>query len=373
MSLNNVEEIIADIKAGKMVILMDDEDRENEGDIIMAAEKVTAEDIAFMARHACGLICLTLSPERCDQLELPLMVDSNGTQFATNFTLSIEASEGITTGISAADRATTVQVAVAKDAKPADIVHPGHIFPLRALKGGVLQRAGHTEAGCDLAALAGLEPAAVIVEIMNEDGTMARRPELEKFAAKHNIKIGTIADLIHYRMTTETTVEKGDTHTLNTSYGSFEVTSFIDAIQNTSHLALVKGKPTPEEACLVRVHQTDTLRDLLAAEKDNYQGWSIHQALAEISKADTGVLVLLANNEPQPSLDTQLKRFLGIERKAASSVSEGSGTYLTIGTGAQILRQLGVGKMRLLSSPIKFGAVSGFGLEIIETLTSANN
>lgn len=370
MALNTIEEIIADIKAGKMVILMDDEDRENEGDIIMAAEKVTADDIAFMARHACGLICLTLSPERCDQLELPLMVDSNGTQFSTNFTLSIEASKGITTGISAADRATTVQVAVAPNAKPADIVHPGHIFPLRALKGGVLQRAGHTEAGCDLAALAGLEPAAVIVEIMNEDGTMARRPDLEVFAEKHNIKIGTIADLIHYRITNEATVSRGETYPLATDFGEFQLVSFTDEIQNTSHLALVRGTPKPDEPCLVRVHQLDVMRDLLAAQKESYQGWSLHQALEELGQAETGVLVLLDNGEPQANLETQVRRFLGLERQIASSVSEGAGTYLTIGTGAQILRELGVGKMRLLSSPVKFGAVSGFGLEIVETLTN---
>lgn len=370
MVLNTIEEIIEDIRQGKMVILMDDEDRENEGDLIIAAEKVRPEDINFMARHACGLICLTLTSDRCDQLDLPLMVDRNGAQFSTNFTLSIEAAEGVTTGISAADRAHTVQVAVARNAKPADIVQPGHIFPLRAQPGGVLQRAGHTEAGCDLAWLAGCEPASVIVEIMNDDGTMARRPDLEKFAEKHNLKIGTIADLIHYRVVNEATVRKGDSYELQTGQGTFKVTSFHDDVQGGTHLALVMGQPQADRPTLVRVHQADTFRDLLDGRLQDKSSWSLHRSMARIAEEGEGVLVLLDNSAPKPSLEVQLRHFLGLEREVRTSAKDGAGTYLTIGTGAQILREMGVGKMRLLSSPLKFGALSGFDLEIVETLSA---
>ncbi|SFX19742.1 bifunctional 3,4-dihydroxy-2-butanone-4-phosphate synthase/GTP cyclohydrolase II [Marinospirillum alkaliphilum] len=369
MALNTIEEIIEDIRQGKMVILMDDEDRENEGDLIIAAEKVTAADINFMARHACGLICLTLTSQRCEQLDLPLMVDRNGAQFSTNFTLSIEAAEGVTTGISAADRAHTVQVAVARNAKAADIVQPGHIFPLRAQPGGVLQRAGHTEAGCDLAWLAGFESASVIVEIMNDDGTMARRPDLEKFAEKHNLKIGTIADLIHYRVVNEATVRRGESYDLQTEQGCFRVTSFHDDVQGGTHLALVMGSPKPEQPTLVRVHQADTFRDLLDARLQDKNSWSLRKSLARIAEAGEGVVVLLDNTSAKPSLEVQLRHFLGLEREIRTSAKDGAGTYLTIGTGAQILRDVGVGKMRLLSSPLKFGALSGFDLEIVETLS----
>lgn len=367
MALNTTEEIIEDIRQGKMVILMDDEDRENEGDIIMAAEKITAADINFMARHACGLICLTLTQERCEQLDLPLMVDKNGAQFETNFTLSIEAAEGVTTGISAADRAHTVLTAIAKNAKASDIVQPGHIFPLRAMPGGVLQRAGHTEAGCDLAGLAGLEPAAVIVEIMNEDGTMARRADLEAFGEKHGIKIGTIADLIHYRAMNEATIKKGDSYALQTEHGEFKATVFHDEVQGCSHLALVKGQPQADKPILVRVHQPDIFRDLFAAQSDENQSWSLNKVLARIAAEGEGVVVVLDNTQTKADLDTHLQQFLGLQREARPR--DGSGTYLTIGTGAQILRELGVGKMRLLSSPLKFGALSGFDLEIVETLS----
>ncbi|MFK7159719.1 bifunctional 3,4-dihydroxy-2-butanone-4-phosphate synthase/GTP cyclohydrolase II [Marinospirillum sp. MEB164] len=368
MTLNSIEEIIEDLRQGKMVILMDDEDRENEGDLIMAAEKVTPEAINFMARHACGLICLTLTSQRCEQLRLPLMVDQNGAQFSTNFTLSIEAATGVTTGISAADRARTVQVAVARNAQATDIVQPGHIFPLRAQPGGVLQRAGHTEAGCDLAALAGFEPAAVIVEIMNPDGTMARRPDLEAFAAEHQLKIGTIADLIHYRVTNEHTVTPGERYTLETEHGEFAVQVFQDHVQKVNHLALVKGQPSPERPTLVRVHQADTYKDLLDARQPGKASWNVRRSLQAIAEAGEGVLVLLAPAGAPADLEVQLKRFLGLEREVRTSAQDGAGTYLTIGTGAQILRALGVGKMRLLSSPLKFGALSGFDLEIVETL-----
>lgn len=374
MALNTIEEIIDDIRQGKMVILMDDEDRENEGDLIIAAEKVTAADINFMARYACGLICLTLTPQRCDQLDLPLMVGRNGASFGTNFTLSIEAAEGVTTGISAADRALTVQKAVARNARPSDIVQPGHIFPLRAQPGGVLQRAGHTEAGCDLAGLAGLEPAAVIVEVMNPDGTMARRPDLEKFAAEHGIKIGTIADLIHYRVVNEATVRRGEVYELPTEYGTFKVTAFRDEVQGGAHLALVMGQPQPDRPALVRVHQAEPFRDLMDAQGQDKHGWSLRRAMARIAEEGEGVVVLLdASSENSPGLEVQLRHFLGLEREARSSTKDGAGTYLTIGTGAQILREVGVGKMRLLSSPLKFGAISGFDLEIVETLGADGN
>ena len=368
MALNTIEEIIEDIRQGKMVILMDDEDRENEGDLIMAAERVRPEDINFMARHACGLICLTLTSERCEQLALPLMVNRNGAQFSTNFTLSIEAAEGVTTGISAADRARTVQAAVARHAKPEDIVQPGHIFPLRAQPGGVLQRAGHTEAGCDLAQMAGYEPAAVIVEIMNPDGSMARRPELEAFAETHGLKIGTIADLIHYRAVNETTLKKTQTYRLDTEHGCFEVTAFADTIQGGHHLALVMGEPSPEKPVLVRVHQAYGLKDQLDVRSET-GSWSLRQSMQFIAAAGEGVVVLL-DSPPSGNLEVQLRRALGLETAPRGTQQDGAGTYLTIGTGAQILREVGVGKMRLLSSPLKFGALSGFDLEIVETISA---
>ncbi|MES9844018.1 MAG: 3,4-dihydroxy-2-butanone-4-phosphate synthase, partial [Candidatus Sedimenticola sp. 6PFRAG5] len=259
MAFNTTEEIIEDLRQGKMVIIMDDEDRENEGDLLMAAEMVTPEAINFMARYGRGLICLTLNKERCQQLRLPLMVGVNESQHATNFTVSIEAAEGVTTGISASDRSTTVLAAVKEDAQPQDIVQPGHIFPLMAQPGGVLVRAGHTEAGCDLARLAGMNPSSVIVEILNEDGTMARRPDLELFAKEHNLKIGTIADLIHYRVRNEKTIERISECTLPTEYGDFKLVAYQDCIDNELHLALVKGNVTPDEPTLVRVHMQNTL------------------------------------------------------------------------------------------------------------------
>jgi 3,4-dihydroxy 2-butanone 4-phosphate synthase/GTP cyclohydrolase II len=266
MALNSTEEIIADLKLGKMVIIMDDEDRENEGDLVMAAESVTPEAINFMARYGRGLICLTLTKEHCNQLRLPLMVPTDDELSATNFTVSIEAANGVTTGISAADRATTVLAAVASDAQPQDLVQPGHIFPLMAQPGGVLVRAGHTEAGCDLARLAGLSAAAVIVEILNDDGTMARRPDLEKFAQTHNLKIGTIADLIQYRVRNEHTVERVSECLFPTRYGEFRLLAYQDMVDNELHLALVKGQPTPEQPALVRVHMQNSLCDLFDAE-----------------------------------------------------------------------------------------------------------
>ncbi|QJQ96924.1 MULTISPECIES: bifunctional 3,4-dihydroxy-2-butanone-4-phosphate synthase/GTP cyclohydrolase II [Halomonadaceae] len=368
-ALASIEALIEDIRQGKMVILMDDEDRENEGDVIMAAEKVQAEHINFMARHARGLICMPMTRERCEQLNLPLMVRDNGSGFGTKFTLSIEAAKGISTGISAADRALTVQAAAARDAKSSDIVQPGHIFPLMAEPGGVLRRAGHTEAACDLAGMAGCDPSGVICEVMNDDGTMARRPELERFAAEHGLKIGTIADLIHYRVLNEQTVEHLETLPVSTQHGELTLHVFRDSIQGAHHLALVKGQPSPEVPTTVRVHLADTLRDLLTLTKPGNQSWTAQGALAEVAQAEAGVFVLLDDGCPHRDLKDQLDLLLERRRAPRSSESDGSGNYLTIGTGSQMLRYLGVGKMRLLSSPWKFSALSGFDLEVVELIS----
>ncbi len=363
-----IEELVEDIRQGRMVILMDDEDRENEGDIIMAAEKVEAEHINFMARHARGLICLPMTRERCERLQLPLMVRDNGSGFGTKFTLSIEAAEGVTTGISAADRARTVRAAVARDAVADDIVQPGHIFPLMAEPGGVLRRAGHTEAACDLSALAGLDPSGVICEVMNEDGSMARRAELERFADEHGLKMGTIADLIHYRIHNEQTVQPVESTPVQTAFGELNLHVFRDSIQGAHHLALVKGHPHPEALTTVRVHLANTMRDLLALQKGNTPSWTAQQSLAEVARAEHGVFVLLDDGRPHQDLHDLLEVFLERRRSPRTSDSDGAGNYLTIGTGSQILRHLGVGRMRLLSSPWKFSALSGFDLEVVERL-----
>ncbi|KAA0876298.1 bifunctional 3,4-dihydroxy-2-butanone-4-phosphate synthase/GTP cyclohydrolase II [Nitrincola tapanii] len=365
MELNSPEELIEDIRQGKMVILMDDEDRENEGDLVLAAEKVRAEDINFMAIHARGLICLTLTQERCEQLQLPLMVRSNGAQFSTNFTLSIEAAAGVTTGISAADRAHTVRTAVKADARPEDIVQPGHIFPLMAQPGGVLSRAGHTEAGCDLARLAGLTPASVIVEVMNDDGTMARRPDLEKFAAKHGLKIGTIADLIHYRTLNEHTITRESSGILPTEYGDFNYITYRDEIKDCTHLALTLGDIHPEEATLVRVHtRSEVLRDVVGVSSAEEKKWTMRRALKRVATEGKGVVLLLDTGN-RVDLGSALDQILQSRSPSKVNVSA-SGAYLTVGTGSQMLRDLGVGKMRLLSAPMKFNAISGFNLEIEE-------
>ncbi|MGM0522310.1 MAG: bifunctional 3,4-dihydroxy-2-butanone-4-phosphate synthase/GTP cyclohydrolase II [Pseudomonadota bacterium] len=364
-----IADLVDDIRQGKMVILMDDEDRENEGDIIMAAEKVQAEHINFMARHARGLICLPMTRHRCEQLNLPLMVSDNGSGFGTKFTLSIEATTGVTTGISAADRARTVQAAVAPNATADDIVQPGHIFPLMAEPGGVLRRAGHTEAACDLASLAGCDPSGVICEIMNDDGSMARRPELEAFAKEHGIKMGTIADLIHYRIINEQTVDHVEALPQSTAHGDMMLHVFRDRIQGAHHLALVNGQPTADQPTTVRVHLADTLHDVMGLLKDGKHRWDAQRALAEIASAEPGVFVLIDDARPHQDLKDQLDIFLDRVRQPRTSDSDGAGNYLTIGTGSQILRHLGVGKMRLLSSPWKFSALSGFDLEVVERLS----
>jgi 3,4-dihydroxy 2-butanone 4-phosphate synthase/GTP cyclohydrolase II len=363
MHMDTTIELIEDLRQGKMIILMDDEDRENEGDLVMAAEQVRPEDINFMAKHARGLICLTLSREHCEKLDLPLMVKSNGTAYETNFTVSIEAAEGVTTGISAADRAYTIRTAVAGNVKPADIVQPGHVFPLMAKEGGVLTRAGHTEAGCDLARLAGYAPAATIVEIMNDDGTMARRDDLMKFAAEHDLKIGTIADLIHFRNLNEKTITKVGYHTLPTRHGEFSLHTYQDSIHGGTHLALTMGDINPQDSIVVRVHRADVLRDLVGAVPSKPK-WTIDSSLERIAQEGQGVLVLLDQADDgnlQGSIDAFFETVVPRQFN-----TDGSGAYLNVGTGSQILRDLGVGKMRLLSQEMKFNAISGFDLEIEE-------
>lgn len=368
--MNSAEEILEDFRQGKMVLIMDDEDRENEGDLIIAAEVVTPEHITFMAREACGLICLTLTEERGKQLNLPLMVESNTSQHETNFTVSIEAATGITTGISAADRAKTVRTAVAKNARPDDIVMPGHIFPLIAKNGGTLTRAGHTEAGCDLARLAGYEPASVIVEVMNEDGTMAKRPELEVFAKKHKIKIGTIADLIQYRALNDRTIDRVDQRTIQTEHGEFELNTYTDRISDSIHYALTQGEIKAEEPCLVRVQTVNHLRDIFSTERPGFrQSWSIHNSMAKIAEEGRGALVVVDQRESKQETLAQIEHFPDMP-PLQKGISE-SGVYRVVGTGSQILKDLGVGKMRLLSSPIRFNAISGFDLEVVEYVEPA--
>lgn len=365
MAINTVEEILEDFRQGKMVLIMDDEDRENEGDLIIAADVVTPEHITFFARHACGLICLTLTEKRASQLALPLMVDKNKSMHETNFTVSIEAAEGISTGISAADRAKTVRTAVAKNARAEDLVQPGHIFPLIAQPGGVLTRAGHTEAGCDLARMAGYEPASVIVEVMNEDGTMAKRPELEAFAEKHDIKIGTIADLIQYRNLYDTTIEQVNEKTVTTIHGEFLLKTFKDNISDCVHYAMVKGDIREDEPCLVRVHVLNTLRDILHTTRPGFTNtWSLEDAMAHIAEEGEGVVVLIGQEFNQADeLDhvTHFPEIPPIQRHTNEA-----GVYRVVGTGSQILRSVGVTKMRLLSSPTRYNAISGFNLEVVE-------
>lgn len=362
MALHTTAEIIDDIKQGKMVILMDDEDRENEGDLIMAAEHVTPEAINFMVTHARGLVCLPMTKERCKKLKLPLMVDNNSAQFSTNFTVSIEAAKGVTTGISASDRAVTILAAVNPKAQSEDIVQPGHIFPLIAKEGGVLNRAGHTEAGVDLARLAGCEGAAVIVEILNPDGSMARRPELEVFAKEHDLKIGTIADLIEYRNLNETTIEKVATCKLPTSYGDFDLITYKDVIDEQIHFVLQKGPILPSKPTLVRVHLQNTFSDLLASTRAMNRSMSLDKAMQRISK-EGGVIVVLGKQE---DVISQVKQFEAEDNDQVATAKAWQGSSRTVGVGSQILASLGIKQMRLLSKPIKYSALSGFGLEVIE-------
>jgi 3,4-dihydroxy 2-butanone 4-phosphate synthase/GTP cyclohydrolase II len=362
--LNTIDEILEDLAAGRMVIIMDDEDRENEGDLIMGAEFARAEDINFMARYGRGLICLTLTRERCRQLRLPLMVSETDIDHRTNFTVSIEAAEGVTTGISAHDRAQTIRAAVKRNARPEDLRQPGHIFPIMAQPGGVLTRAGHTEAGCDLARLAGLEPAAVIVEILNDDGTMARRPDLERFAKEHNLKIGTIADLIRYRLEKERSVERIFERDVQTDFGPFRMYCYEDHVHRSVHLALVKGDLQAGPAPLVRVHLRDTLRDLLSIH-DEGLGQPLRVAMQRISQEPAGVVIVLRPEETARDLIEQVQ---GLERAETSSGTQSPRPQVlrTHGIGAQILRDLGVTRMRVLSAPKQLQGLSGFDLEVVD-------
>jgi 3,4-dihydroxy 2-butanone 4-phosphate synthase/GTP cyclohydrolase II len=365
MAISSVEEILEDFRQGKMVLIMDDENRENEGDIIIAAEVVTPQHMTFMAREACGLICLTMTQARGKQLKLPFMVENNRSQHETNFTVSIEAAEGITTGISAADRAVTVRTAVKANATPDDIVMPGHIFPIVAQRGGVLTRAGHTEAGCDLARLSGYEPSSVIVEVMNEDGTMAKRPELEIFAEKHGIKLGTIADLIQYRLANDKTIDLIDEKTINTRHGEFQLRTYTDSISDCIHYAMIMGEINEDEPCLVRVQTLNKLRDIIGTKRpDSRSSWSLSDSLDKVAAEGQGVVVIVGQETTKSEELAEIEHFPSPQPALKANME--LGIYRVVGTGSQILRDLGVGKMRLLSSPTRFNAISGFQLEVVE-------
>jgi 3,4-dihydroxy 2-butanone 4-phosphate synthase/GTP cyclohydrolase II len=360
------EEIIAELRAGRMVILVDEEDRENEGDLVLAADHVTADAVNFMAKHGRGLICLTLTRERCQQLNLPLMVRDNGTTMGTNFTVSIEAATGVTTGISAADRALTIKTAVAPNAKPSDLVQPGHIFPLMAQPGGVLIRSGHTEAGCDLAAMAGCSPTSVICEIMKDDGSMARLPDLLEFAKEHQLKIGSIADLIQYRSQHESIVVREGEREFITPWGKFNGVIYRDKPSACIHIALVHGKPSEDQETLVRVHEPVTVLDFLDANVSTHS-WPLAQALKQIAASEAGVAVLLnASGIAAPNdVDwlAQFQKLNGTKSEDSTPLARKT-DFRSYGIGAQILKDIGVGKMRLLSNPNPVPGLSGYKLEI---------
>ncbi|MCF6775332.1 3,4-dihydroxy-2-butanone-4-phosphate synthase [Thiotrichales bacterium 19X7-9] len=363
---NTTEELISAISNGEMVILLDDENRENEGDFVMAAEKVTPEAINFMARFGRGLVCMPMTEAQCKKLNLPLMVPGNNqSRFGTNFTLSIEARQGVTTGISAYDRAHTILTAIGDDVVADDLVKPGHIFPIMAQTGGVLTRAGHTEASCDLARLAGLKPASVLVEILNDDGTMARGDDLFKVAAKHQLKIGTIADLIRYRIEHEKTVEPVSITPIETAYGAFQMHSYLDKVDNRIHFALTKGNLLQAEKVTVRVHYQDMFADLIRV---NHlpQSWRFDKALEKIAQSDAGVMVLLSGNEHSSEIFNRLETLTNDKTIKDHEVETHDEAFKMIGTGARILKDLGVKQMRLLSSPRRYNALSGFDLEVVE-------
>jgi 3,4-dihydroxy 2-butanone 4-phosphate synthase / GTP cyclohydrolase II len=366
VAISKVEDIVADMRAGKIVILVDEEDRENEGDLVLASDHVSAEAINFMARFGRGLICLTLTRERCEHLKLPPMATRNGTKHSTAFTVSIEAAEGVTTGISAADRARTVQAAVAAHTQADDLVQPGHIFPLQAVDGGVLMRAGHTEAGCDLAAMAGCSPSAVICEIMKDDGTMARLPDLQLFAAEHGLKIGTIADLIEHRSRNESLVEKIGQRTMQTSYGEFTAVAFKDKPSQGVHIALVKGQWKPEDAVAARVHEPLSVLDALEVNRPMHS-WSLDASLKYIAQQGRGVAVLLNCGESAAQLVAQ---FEGLAR-SAQAPERGRMDLRTYGIGAQILREVGVSRMMLMGKPRRMPSMMGYGLEVAGFIANA--
>ncbi|HUQ51285.1 MAG TPA: bifunctional 3,4-dihydroxy-2-butanone-4-phosphate synthase/GTP cyclohydrolase II [Gammaproteobacteria bacterium] len=370
--MNSTEDIIAAIRAGEMVVILDDEERENEGDLVMAATKVRAEDINFMAKYGRGLICLTLTRARCEQLRLPLMVSNTDIRQTTNFTISIEAAEGVTTGISAHDRARTVQAAVAPAAQPRDLRQPGHIFPLMAQPGGVLTRAGHTEAGCDLARLAGLEPAAVIVEILNEDGAMARRDDLVKFARRHTLKIGTIADLIEYRLRTEESVEIIGESEVETEFGAFRLVCFEDHVNRAVHLALVRGQIDAKKPTLVRVHRQDTLSDVLGLHAPALHR-PLRDALQLIAAEGEGVAVILRPEESARELVRSVQSLMQPPEPEVGLRRHRNMDFRTFGIGAQILRALGVRRMRVVGAPKHMHGLSGFGLEVVEYVSDESH
>lgn len=362
--LNSIPELLDDIREGRMVVLMDDEERENEGDLVMAASKVRPEDINFMARFGRGLICLPLTRERCRQLSLPLMVNRNQAHYRTNFTVSIEAAEGITTGISAYDRAHTIRSAVKPDAGPEDISQPGHVFPLMYAPGGVLARAGHTEASVDLAMMAGLEPAAVLVEILNEDGSMARRPELLSFAKEHGLKIGTIANLIRYRMETEKSVEHASSHDVNTDFGPFRLHTYRDTIEGRLHLALMRGEVQADEPFLVRVHVQNPLSDVMSIKRADF-GMPLRTALSQIDENGSGMVLVLGGQKDDDEI-LRMVQEIPEPIMQDSGDNQASRELRTYGIGAQIIADLGIRKMRVLSAPWKLTGLAGFGLEVVE-------
>lgn len=364
VQISPVEDIVADMRAGRMVILVDEEDRENEGDLVLASDHVTPEAINFMAKFGRGLICLTLTRERCEYLKLPPMAARNGTVYSTAFTVSIEAAEGVTTGISAADRSHTIKTAVAHDAKPTDLVQPGHVFPLQAMDGGVLIRAGHTEAGCDLAAMAGCTPSSVICEIMKDDGTMARLPDLQLFAAEHGLKIGTIADLIQYRSRDESLLQKVGSRQLQTPWGEFTAHLFQDKPSQSVHMALVKGTWNATDEVAVRVHEPLSVLDALEVNRAMHS-WGLDTSLEYLNTKGQGVAVLLNCGE---SADQLLAQFAGSAR-SAQAPERGRMDLRTYGIGAQILRECGVHKMKLLGQPRRMPSMAGYGLEITGYIT----
>jgi 3,4-dihydroxy 2-butanone 4-phosphate synthase/GTP cyclohydrolase II len=366
MELNNVEELISDIRQGRMVVLVDDDQERghNEGVVMMAADHVDASHVNFMARQARGLVCLALTQERCQLLGLPPMAeDARGEK--SNFTVSIEAREGITTGISAADRARTIQAAVAAVAVAEDIVQPGHIFPLTVVPGGVLTRAGHTEAASDYARLAGLQPAAMITDILTADGLLANGAELVEFAARHGLKIGSIADLIHFRVVSERTIRKVRDGSINTAYGEFQLAAYREQTTGAVHMSLSLGEIDPAEATLVRVHVLSAVRDLMTAEAPGRASWNIGNCLQAVSAEGKGVVVMLSRDETADQLLHSIDIALG-DSEVQIKGAESTQNYMTVGLGSQILRDLGVGKIRLMGAPIKYNAIAGFDLEVIE-------
>ena len=362
MQFDSIESILEDIRNGRMVVMMDDEDRENEGDLIMAAPLVRPEDINFMARYGRGLICLSLTRERCRQLGLQLMVRDTDRHHQTNFTVSIEAAEGVTTGISAYDRAHTIRTAVRPDATPDLLNQPGHVFPLMAQPGGVLARAGHTEASMDLALLAGLEPAGVLVEILNEDGTMARRPELESFVAEHGLKMGTVADLIRYRLGTEQNVECVHVQQVGTAHGPFELKVFRDGIHGKLHWALVRGEISADEPFPVRVHVPELLGDVLGVDEPSF-GMPLDAALADIARRGKGLALVLGYDESDTD---RIGKLIGKADPAADGRDRAASELRGYGIAAQIIAELGIRRMQVFGAPKRLHALDGFGLEIVE-------